>query len=142
MRLGPKALSQRNILPVIDGIGYALHLGSKFKSGKAVVKKDIFYMKPGDFCLAETKEIVNIPTDLVGILEGKSSLARKGLTIHITSSRIDPGFNGKIVLELFNAGDSTIQLQAGMPIGVLGLEELTDPYEYKGTYCSNNGVKK
>lgn len=84
---------------------------------------------PGDFMLGHTSEIVSIPDDLVGFLSGKSSWARKGLTVHVTAGLIDPGFHGQIVLELVNHSHVPIDLHAGVKIAQLSFQELSTPAE-------------
>lgn len=74
------------------------------------------YLYPGDFWLASTVETVQIPTDLVAQVNGKSSLARKGLVIHQTAGFIDPGFKGQVTLELSNVSHLPIKLTTWMPI--------------------------
>jgi dCTP deaminase len=75
-------------------------------------------IEPDEFLLAMTEERVELPphTRLAARVEGKSSLARIGLGIHITAPTIHCGFNGKIVLEIKNHGDLTIKLCPGMPV--------------------------
>ena len=70
-------------------------------------------VEPGEFLLARTLEKVQIPNDLVGFVEGRSSYARFGLTIHITAPKIDPGFKGSITLKIANFGNAKINLRAG-----------------------------
>ncbi|WP_343183729.1 dCTP deaminase [Buchnera aphidicola] len=86
-----------------------------------------FVLKPKDFILAMTTEKISIPNNLVGWLDGRSSLARLGLMIHMTSHRIDPGWSGNIVLELFNAGKSILALSPGIAIAALSFEKLSGP---------------
>ncbi|GHL49078.1 hypothetical protein ECZU29_39280 [Escherichia coli] len=54
-----------------------------------------------ELALAVTLESVTLPADLVGWLDGRSSLAR-WLMVHVTAHRIDPGWSGCIVLEFYN----------------------------------------
>ena len=75
-----------------------------------------FVLKPNDFVLASTIEEVKIPSNLVGRVEGKSSLGRIGLMTHITAGFIDAGFNGNITLELKNIGNKSISLKVGCSI--------------------------
>lgn len=65
---------------------------------------EAFFLHPGELALAVTLESVTIPDDLVGWLDGRSSLARLGLMVHVTAHRIDPGWQGRIVLEFYNSG--------------------------------------
>jgi dCTP deaminase len=71
-----------------------------------------FRLDPGKFVLAQTLERICIPSDLVGLVEGRSSWARVGITIHITAPKIDPGFDGHITLEMANFGSLAVELRA------------------------------
>lgn len=86
-----------------------------------------FILHPGELALAMTLESVTLPADIVGWLDGRSSLARLGLMVHVTAHRIDPGWSGNIVLEFINAGKLPLALRAGMPIGALNFEMLSSP---------------
>jgi len=86
-----------------------------------------FVIQPGDFVLAVTLESVKIPPDLMGRLEGRSSLGRLGLVVHSTASIFDPGWDGKPVLELGNLGRMAIKLTCGMRICAMTFEELSSP---------------
>ena len=77
-------------------------------------ERDIFRLKPGSFVLAQTAEKVFIPNDLVGFVEGRSSYARIGVTIHVTAPKIDPGFEAPITLEMANFGKIAVDLRAGI----------------------------
>jgi dCTP deaminase len=86
-------------------------------------------LEPGDFLLASTLEHITIPSDLVAIVEGKSSLGRVGLAVHITAGFIDPGFKGNITLELKNVNAHPIKLTAGMAICQLCFEPILGTVE-------------
>ncbi|MBA3248875.1 MAG: dCTP deaminase [Geodermatophilaceae bacterium] len=92
--------------------------------------EDAFVLHPGEFVLGSTLEIVTLPDDLAGRLEGKSSLGRLGLLTHSTAGFIDPGFNGHITLELSNVANLPIMLWPGMKIGQLCLFRLSSPAEH------------
>ena len=64
-----------------------------------------FILHPGEFVLASTYEVITLPDDIAGRLEGKSSLGRLGLLTHSTAGFIDPGFSGHITLELSNVAN-------------------------------------
>jgi dCTP deaminase len=89
-----------------------------------------FVLHPGEFALGSTLEVVSLPDDLAGRLEGKSSLGRLGLLTHSTAGFIDPGFSGHITLELSNVATLPIILWPGMKIGQLCLFRLTTPAEH------------
>ena len=78
-----------------------------------------FILHPGEFVLASTYEVVTLPDDIAGRLEGKSSLGRLGLLTHSTAGFIDPGFSGHVTLELSNVATLPIKLWPGMKIGQL-----------------------
>lgn len=84
-----------------------------------------FIMQPGDFVLAVTLERVSLPTNLMGRLEGRSSLGRLGIVVHSTASVFDPGWDGKCVLELGNLGRMAVVLTVGMRICAMTFEELS-----------------
>jgi dCTP deaminase len=117
----------------IDQVSIDLRLGRKFTTFKAPEylgsiradpsvfqsldlwernTADTFDLKPGELVLAHTLETIRIPPDLVGLVEGRSSWARLGVSIHITAPKIDPGFHGTITLEMANLGKATVQLRA------------------------------
>ena len=74
-------------------------------------EKEGFVLHPGEFVLGTTVEAVKIPVELVGRLEGRSSLGRLGLVIHATAGFIDPGFEGQITLEMQNIGSQPLLLR-------------------------------
>ncbi|WP_380676216.1 dCTP deaminase [Salinigranum sp. GCM10025319] len=86
-----------------------------------------FILHPGDFVLGTTKERVEVPPDLVAQVEGRSSLGRLAVVVHATAGFIDPGFRGKITLELSNLGTAPVALTPGMRISQLVFTELKSP---------------
>jgi dCTP deaminase len=89
-----------------------------------------FILHPGEFALASTYEVVTLPDDVAGRLEGKSSLGRLGLLTHSTAGLIDPGFSGHVTLELSNVATLPIKLWPGMKIGQLCLFRLSSAAEH------------
>lgn len=112
-----------------------LHLGNTFKVFKPSrypyidIKKEIsledimeridindgdpFVLQPKDFVLAVTKEEFTLPADMMGRLDGRSSLGRLGVVVHSTAARFDPGWTGRAVMELGNLGIMPVILYAG-----------------------------
>lgn len=89
----------------------------------------IFVLQPGQFALGTTVERICVPCDILGKLEGKSSLGRIGLMIHSTAGYVDPGWEGEITLELSNVATLPIILHPGMRIGQMSFEQMTSPVE-------------
>ncbi len=82
---------------------------------------------PGEFLLGTTVEKVKLPNDLVGQLNGRSSLGRLGIIVHATAGFIDPGFDGYITLEMTNVANIPIALYPGMRIGQIAFIRLSTP---------------
>ncbi|HEY8768657.1 MAG TPA: dCTP deaminase [Dehalococcoidia bacterium] len=84
-----------------------------------------FVIHPGSFCLGSTLETITIPNDIVARVDGKSSLGRLGLLVHATAGYVDPGWTGKLTLELSNQSQMPIALYYGMRIAQISFIELT-----------------
>jgi dCTP deaminase len=73
-------------------------------------ERDSFDLVPGELVLALTHESITIPKSLIGLVEGRSTYARVGLSMHQTAPWIQPGWSGPIVLEIANHGQIPIKL--------------------------------
>ncbi len=95
-----------------------------------------FVLHPGDFALGLIFEKTGVSSKYVGRLEGKSSVGRLGLLIHVTAGFLDPGNDLKMTLELHNTANLPILLYYKMPIAQMAFEELSSecekPYSSKG----------
>jgi dCTP deaminase len=88
-----------------------------------------FILQPKEFIIAVTKEEIILADDIMGRLDGRSSLGRLGLVVHSTAARFDPGWRGRAVMELGNLGIMPIILYAGMRICAMTFETLSSPAE-------------
>lgn len=88
-----------------------------------------FVLHPGEFVLGTTVERIALPVDIVARLEGKSSLGRLGLLIHSTAGYVDPGWEGRLTLELSNVANLPIILTPGMMIGQISFSTMTTPVD-------------
>ena len=88
---------------------------------------EAFTLHPGEFILTMTHEYIEMPDDLTGRLEGRSSIGRLGVVIHSTAANIECGFRGNITLELANMGRIPVMLYPGMRICSLSFEQLSSP---------------
>jgi dCTP deaminase len=104
-----------------------------------------FVLRRGEFALASTYEKITLPADLAARVEGKSSLGRLGLAVHVTAGFIDPGFTGRVTLELVNHAFAPMLLWPGMKIGQLCLVRLNDraahPYGSRTTGSHYQGQR-
>lgn len=100
------------------------------------------YIKHGEFMLGCTQEVIRLSPFVAARVEGKSSLGRLGLAVHITAGFIDPGFEGQITLEIANLAPWNIVLYPGMPIAQIVFEPVTPPdedYTQTGRYNGQRG---
>lgn len=110
-----------------------LRLGEEIDDGWAgsVEKHDesvtLWPSRHGNFYLGHTRERVTIPRYLGAKVHGRSSLARKGVAVHITGGWVDPGFDGQLTLEIANFSNRPVQIPVGQRICQLTFHELRDP---------------
>lgn len=86
-----------------------------------------FVLHPGEFILGSSIEKFGFAADMVGQINGKSSLGRLGLVIHATAGFFDPGFEGQATLEIANISRLPIKLYAGMKIAQMVFMETKTP---------------
>lgn len=105
--------------------------------------KDGILLKPMEFVLGVTREVISLPPNVAGRLDGKSSLARWGLLIHVTGGNVDPGWRGPLTLEIFNAFPIPILLRPGKPVCQIVFQRLLAPAArpYSGRYQDAKGVE-
>lgn len=105
------------------------------------INADTYLLLPGQFVLATTMETISLPENLTAFVEGRSSLGRMGLFIQ-NAGWVDPGFQGEITLELFNANRCAIELKAGRRVGQLVLAEMDEAAlnPYNGKYQGQKGA--
>jgi dCTP deaminase len=81
---------------------------------------------PKGFVIAETAEKITLAEDVCGLMEGKASLARQGISVEQSSTFVEPGSDNRMTLEIFNASDETVYLTPGQPIAKLFLMRVID----------------
>ena len=90
-----------------------------------------FILHPGEFVLGKVLEKTGVGRDMVGRLEGKSSLGRLGIIVHATAGYLDPGNELNMTLELSNIGSLPVMLYYNMPIAQMAFEPLSSPAEHQ-----------
>jgi dCTP deaminase len=88
-----------------------------------------FIIQPGTFVLGSTLESVTLPDDIVARVDGRSSLGRLGLLVHATAGYVDPGWMGKLTLELSNQSQMPIALYYGMTISQISFLRISTPVD-------------
>ncbi|WP_201259634.1 dCTP deaminase [Tissierella carlieri] len=105
------------------------------------IQSDKYLLMPGQFVLATTMEYFKLPNNMTAFVEGRSSIGRLGLFIQ-NAGWVDPGFEGEITLEVFNASRCAIELQAGRRVGQLVFAQLDQDADnpYRGKYQGQKGA--
>ena len=93
-------------------------------------------LEPGRLVIGKTLEYVRFAPDIAGRIEGRSSLARLGLAVHVTAPTVLAGWAGQLYLEIYNVGPFSIELEKNMPIAQLVLERTGVPADnpYSGQF--------
>lgn len=124
-------LGNRFLVPkTIDGI-YSMSEPPEYEEFVA----DTFIVPTHGFVLATTMEYIRLPDDLTAFVEGRSSVGRLGLFIQ-NAGWVDPGFEGAITLELYNANAAPMRIEAGRRICQLVIAKADGVVEnpYRGKY--------
>lgn len=82
-------------------------------------------IEPGQFMLAQTWEHIELPSTIAARIEGRSTMARLGLSVHQTAPIVHPTYRGVLTLEMHNIGPYTLKLYPGQTICQLLLEEMS-----------------
>lgn len=125
------------ISPGVTGFSFANLLRNHLNTQKVGVEG--YILEPGEFILAWTRERVMLPVSgrLAARVEGKSSLARCGVGVHITAPTIHAGFDGQVQLEMYNHSSLRMKLLPGMKVCQLIFEMALGTPEkgYKGIFA-------
>ncbi len=109
-------------------------------------ERDGYDFNPGNMILAWTREFVELPyhSRIAARVEGKSSLARLGIGVHLTAPTIHAGFSGQIRLEMVNHNRFPIKLRTAMKICQLIFEQTvgTPVRGYRGRFAGQKAAEK
>lgn len=103
--------------------------GDRVVTTQKSLEPEGYVLKPQAFILASSVERVNMPPDIVGVVNGRSTVGRLGMTVHVTAGYIDPGFCGNITLEIYNCGNQNIILYAGDRVAQFVFQQTAAPAE-------------
>jgi dCTP deaminase len=119
---------------------YELSLGAQVfqtdsspRAVKELKENEKIEIKPGQFALLLTHEYVKIPKNKIAFISIKAGVKFKGL-VNVSGFHVDPGFEGKLLFSVYNAGPSNIILSNGTPYFPIWLSELNETQEYKGRH--------
>ena len=123
-------------LPKLQGVDIAVDLASlgsveglsrEYGEEITLGESERYSLKQGEFALAYTLESIKLPNYLAGRVEGRSSFARLGLSIHQSAPTVHATFSGQLRLEILNSGPYECRLSPGLRICQLVLERLGSP---------------
>jgi dCTP deaminase len=125
-------LAKDLLLPEPDQV-VSLTEGQELKYKEIDLTEENFLLEPGQFVLGASYEAIQTPPNILAILDGRSTIARLGLTVHITASVIDGTFETPhvAVLEIKNVGNFKIRLNYKDPVAMMLFAELKDPVTQK-----------
>lgn len=121
----------------IDCSAYKLRVGSelyvspeKSKNKKPPISQlypaESFTVPPGQFAFLITQEHVRIPFDLMAFINIRSGLKVQGL-VNVSGFHVDPGYDGKLIFAVFNAGPKNIVIREGDGAFLMWLTRLENP---------------
>jgi deoxycytidine triphosphate deaminase len=104
--------------PIIKEASVKIHLSNFFgKSRGGLEQKEEYVVKPQEFVLSLSVEKIKISDSYAGLYDGYIGFSAQGVTSHLGSMLIDPGFEGRVTLEIFHASNASVTLKKGMRIG-------------------------
>jgi dCTP deaminase len=107
----------------------------EYDEGKQQLSIEPFIIHPRTFILAQSFEYVCLPKNIMGFVDGRSSLARRGIVVHATAGSIEPGFKGHITLELGNIGELPVRLYPLTRVATVHFVRVNEPQRpYKGQF--------
>jgi len=105
----------------VEAVHVNLHLGEHEAAKDGLVR-----IAAKGFIIARTEERITLPSGICGLIEGRSKLARQGISVEQSSKLIEPGSDSTMVLEIFNASDGEVSLSVGQKIAKMILLKITD----------------
>ena len=125
-------LAKNLLVPEPDQV-VSLTVAQDLKYREIDLTNEDFLLEPGQFVLGASYEAIQTPPNVLAILDGRSTVARLGLTTHVTASVIDGTFEMPhvAVLEIKNLGNFKIRLKFQDPIAMMLFAELKDPVTQK-----------
>lgn len=119
---------------------YELSLGAQVfqtdsspRAVKELKDEEKIEIKPGQFALLITKEYLKMPDDRIAFISIKAGVKFKGL-VNVSGFHVDPGFEGKLLFSVYNAGPSNIILSNGSPYFPIWFAELNEHQVYQGNH--------
>jgi len=129
--------------PLKDPVEMKHEIDKYTEKYKILNRFEKFVLHPNEFVLGSTLEYIRLPCDIAARVEGRSSWARHGISIHKTAGFVDPGFSGNLTYEIINGGKVPVEVYPGIRIAQLAFFRINDNdinNTYKGKYNESFGV--
>lgn len=101
---------------------------SRSHTKKVLATAEPFAIPPGQFAFLLTEEIVSVPVDAMAFISMKATYKLKGL-VNVSGFHVDPGWTGRLLFAVFNAGPSPVHLQRGLPLFLIWYADLDQKSE-------------
>lgn len=82
-------------------------------------------VSPGQFAFLLTEEKITIPPEVMGFISTKATYKLRGL-VNVSGFHVDPGWSGRLIFTVFNAGPATIHLERGLKVFLLWIADLDE----------------
>lgn len=113
LRVGPEVY----VTPGLEQASPSTHTRQMLKARGSIT------VPPGQFAFLVTEEKVTIPAEVMGFISIKASYKLRGL-VNVSGFHVDPGWSGRLIFTVFNAGPATIHLERGLPVFLLWIADL------------------
>ncbi|NND64841.1 MAG: dCTP deaminase [Gammaproteobacteria bacterium] len=118
--------TMRPFVDIGDGKGANAMSGDLMED--VVIKHgESFHLHPGQLALGLISERLEVPDDLACSIDGRSSLGRLGLAVHVTAHAVDAGWRGQLTLEMINMGPLPLAVKPGIRIAQVSFQRLMTP---------------
>lgn len=134
---------------LVEEAGIRLRVGAEYFTNKGdggkISKLDLnqaFVVGSGEFVFVLTEEKLNIPKDCIGFISARATTKMQGL-VNVSGFQVDPGYSGKFIFAMFNAGPKPIHLRRGEDIFCLYISDMKSklPDDFKGTNTIKDGIE-
>ena len=114
------------ITPTLEHVSPGMHTKKQLAEGEG------FAIPAGQFAFLLTEESVEVPPEAMAFISIRARTKFRGL-VNVSGFHVDPGWKGRLVFAVFNAGPSTIHLQRGLPLFLIWYADLDKASERRKT---------
>ena len=100
---------------------------------------NVLRIRPGQFAFLLTEEVVQVPNDAMAFISMRATFKFKGL-INVSGFHVDPGWNGKLLFSVYNAGPGEVVVKRGQPLFLIVYSSLDEPTKHVYDGASQNQV--